>query len=645
MTGDRRNPPRHRAFSLACLLALVAASAARPAPATDAQPPLSSAYELAAVLMANDGPDADRAAAAAQLVRRDDRDALQVLRRALEPDAPPAALHAVLIALSTTPLPPSIEPALLRVIEFAPSEEVPLALRAIASSQSRAAAAAAIPFLAPDAPEPSRTAAIDALLRITARDDLARDPRAWLDWWSSARFLSEPEWRARLAESHARRAERLTAQRADLVARLVQTYGRLHAQTPADQRPALLASLIRDDLDELRFLGLDLASRALLNGQRLDDDVARAALDRLSDSAVDTRIAAARLLENLAPEMGVGRVIEALSREDDPRVAGPLLRLIAARPNPVVAHDALRWLATAGAARQAASQALLALHAIGSLPREVSHRALETLRAVDVSAMQPSTLRLLGALGDARDREALAGLLTAEDRAIRLAAADGLVAHPAGLQLVLDAAHRDPDFLEACVRGVLTHRPDSYGFEAVFAVVEPGSQRGDAAVARLITALPLAALADAASRMQDPQVRDAFITRVLSSRNIQQDAPGAAAMLAVLARARLDAGQPAAALAALDQADQLAQARAPERSASRLAALIALERFSDCDQLAMTADAWLDAAESLPTLSNAQAFAAAFKQRFQPTDSHALRLTRLAPQPEQPASDRAPSPN
>ena len=292
--------------------------------------------------------------------------------------------------------------------------------------------------------EGSRVAAYDALSAMTGRADLGPNPAAWKSWDAAIGGETDQAWlntlmadliaRSTQADERASRAER----------QLADAYRRLYLVTDAAGRPAILSELLKvEQLGVLQTLGFELCERELAANVGLDSTVADAAIGLLEHRDAQVRARAARLVSRLAPPSAAEVVSRVLAAETSPVAAEPLLQAAARWPSPQLVEPVLRWLADERT-REAACQAGVALFDAGLL---VGDEARERVRAMLMPLPQSPTaarLILLGQAGNEADRDAIAGLLHAEDAAVRAASADALARSDAGAANLIEAAIADP---------------------------------------------------------------------------------------------------------------------------------------------------------------------------------------------------------
>lgn len=498
------------------------------------------------------------------------------------------------------------------------------AVRALQADPARDALGKLVRLLAAPLPPEVRAAAVDALVARSGRDDLGPNAEAWAAWWKEVSFLPEGDWRLRLAEAQSARAGRLQAQRDAAIRRLGETLPRLHALTPPEERSDLIAGLMRDEIPDVARMGIDLASRALLNAQPLGETVQEAAYQALARPSPEVRAGAARLLERLAPKGASARAGAALQSETDERAAQALLRLAGLEPDEAAAGPALVWLSRKGGARDAAADLLASLASSGSLNVRDRQRSLAALRALGPDSWTPSLVRLLGAVGEAdADLTLLVELATMTTGAPQDAAMESLVATDAGLAMAEAAATAHPSLVDPFARAVSVRRPSAAGFWAVMRC--SGAERlSRPSIALALRALEPNDVEGASMLFTDPRERDAFLSLWLA----QHAQPGPNAEHARLwlhaARARLAMRDGPGALEALDRAG----AAAPE---SRAEALL----YAGCPEAAAQhsrdPELWLRALEGWGDRPGARAAAEGFLGMLgcPASEDQAARLCRV----------------
>lgn len=466
-----------------------------------------------------------------------------------------AAVLMASAAFARPPVPPQVPgPEAIAADPSANPEARVAAVNELLADPARDAIGRLVRLLGTPLPQEVRAATIRALIDRTGRDDLGANTEAWTSWWKEVSFLPEGEWRQRLAEAQSARAARLQVQRDAAIGRLGETLPRLHALTPPEERSDLIAGLILDQIPEVSRLGLDLASRALLNAQPLGDSVRQAALQRLAHPSPEIRAAGARLLEHLDPVEASEAAAAALAAEHDERAAQALLRLMTLQPQPSAVAPALAWLSRVGGARDGAADALVSMSESGMLSVRDRERTLAALRALAVDAWSPALVRLLGAIADAdADLSLLVEITTTTVGAPRDAAMEALVASDAGLAMAEAAVRSRPALVEALARAVSVRRASAAGFWAFLRCA------GEERLTHRSTPTALHALEPndveaAAMLFTDAVERDLFLTLWLNGAPGAAPHPDAARIWMSAARTRLALADGVGAIEALEQA-------------------------------------------------------------------------------------------
>lgn len=503
----------------------------------------------------------------------------------------------------------------------------------------------------PSLPIGARATLAAALLRWTGCDECASAENpvaAWTAWWARVEPYDEVAWNAELAKHFRARSERANARREALGARVVELYNALYTATPVERRSEVITSMLRDDLPRANRLGLDLASRALLNAQLLGDGVATATLALLSSNDEDIRASAARLLENLGAPGGGQAIADALERERSTRVAAPLLRLSARQSPGVPLSTLLRWLRAEEPAGSAAADAIIALINADSLPDDAANDARSTLLGVEPSLFTPSQTRLLATLADDRTRDAMRQIAKQSTSAsARRIASVALADHEDNYSFVLTGARTDPAWFEGAARAVALHRPTASAFlELLLGAPSQGPWIEPAA--KTLASMPSDQRLTALRAIDDLHRRNdllgATITLVEPSSFAQTRE-----LLLLQAETRLELRDAEGALAAVAGATRDLPAPGHRAERVRFFALVSLGRLRDA--LAATpgdpAEYWLEAVKRCADLPHASEALALLEENFAPTMTPAQRsqleaLRGVVSSPPPPARADAP---
>jgi len=329
----------------------------------------------------------------------------------------------------------------------APAEARGSILRALAISGSRDAVAAMMPLLAE---EESAAGVMAALVDLTGRSDLGADAEAWREWWSRTEWIPEAEWLRRLARWQAERSWLMADEITALEQRLADAVRAQYARATDEERPALVLSSLRDRTPVLRGLGLELASRGVLDAATLPAEVFDAAADLLEDHQPRIRIAAAGLLAAAGVAEHADRIRAALRVEHDAGAAAAQMDALALMG--VTGRDAGSaedWLGHAGAQSAAARLLVRALSDRADDPAlaPMARRVLDRIDPDAGRSLGPAGVMLFSMLAHGqRWREGLLAVVgdADADAAVRHTAAEALVVRPSGLDALADAGRDDP---------------------------------------------------------------------------------------------------------------------------------------------------------------------------------------------------------
>ncbi len=444
-----------------------------------------------------------------------------------------------------------------------------------------------------------------ALARLSGRMDLGESARAWGNWLNESEMLSNQEWAERLAQGLARRADAAEADRQAALVRLVDSYRRLHVELSVDQRSAFLAGLLADDIDEIRSLGFELASRELSENAKLGPEVAGAATGLLGSPIAGVRERAALLVSQISPAGAQSAVIATLLREREPGAASALLRAAARWPDPALLDTALSWVSPGGAATSSAVDYLRTLHRAGFIQAaEERQRVLSAVRALLPDGVPSGACDLLVGLGTEDDVRSVAILLSSNNASLRLAAAQALLIVPDHVDDILLAAARDPELFDVAVRAVSMYWPTADGFNSIAALKAPSPDAWRRGLLRLAELMPAPDLVRVATTAE-PQLREPLLANLTSLNRILSERYSTATFealgrgLMMLAKIRLDLNKPDSALAALDAMEELPVLQGEQAVNSiRVESLLRLGRVSEAAEIPCQPRPWLDALAS-----------------------------------------------
>ncbi len=522
-----------------------------------------------------------------------------------------------------------------------------LVATAAGSFRTRDAAALLVEWGERDPDPKVQRAARAALTRLSGRD-LPPEPGVWDDWLAAQGTVDGLAWLRGLIQGLASRTDALSARLSAAERQLVETNRRLHLALPAEERSALLASLLVDPIPRLRTLGFDLVDRELASSVQLDESVGLAGIELLDNDDPGVRQRAALLVVRLAPERGAQAIIERLRRETDAGVAEALLRGVARWPGENCDSEVLRWALTNGPTSDAALDAAWSLQRSGMLTDEQARSALlDELRKRETGEMNASPLRLLSALGAQSDRARISALLDSGDAGVRRRAAEAIIADPESLDAIITAAQRDAGLYDLASRALGMHRRSAQGLAQLIALTPPTPEAGASAIDAMGALLSPSELLEATSRLDDPALRERLLARLLT----EPKDPGLSEALIALAQARLDLGRAGDALAALDHIANTETPPPPPTQPlldAKTTALLALGRVDEASELGGSPDAWLRGLELSIGAPHAPRVHEELTTRFAGalSDAQAARLSALRQllTPAEPKPDPKPEP-
>lgn len=555
---------------------------------------------LVAQLFDRQSDAATRLSAATALLRGNDPNAPDVLVRALASDEPAGTRSSILNALTTAPAPP---PQLLTpLIELLRNRGTPdrgLIVAALGRYRTRDAVGAVIGLVQPTAGEdPALVAlALATLRRQTGRNEVSA--AEWIDWWSASAQLSPREWYESLAQSLGERNAQNERRTADLSRRLTDSYRRLHALLPEGERSTLITDLIGSEAPELCMLGFDLAKRALLNARSVDARVGDAAIRRLADPSASIRAEAASLISRLDQPRAGSALASALHIEQDEAAASAMLRALAREPVANAAPDVIHWLEVSDIAAPAAAEAALSLRQAGFLsdPALVT-RTGSALRRRSADQLTPASGALLTLIGEEQAAIALLGTAKPE---VADAVAAALAELPAGLDPLMDVAHRRPRLAPTAIAAMARFRPTAEGFAQAAMLCGESDDAARAALGRYALCLPPAELLRVAKSEADPNKRADYLQRipVIAATEAVADRATVAELALLLAHTRLELKDPAGALEAM--APFSGKEWAATFDPTRVTALLWLFKLPQAEEVSMRSGVsvshWLDGLE------------------------------------------------
>ncbi|MFI4894293.1 MAG: hypothetical protein ACIAQ0_12810 [Phycisphaerales bacterium JB058] len=572
------------------------------------------------ILMTPTATDAARLDAASTILTQDiSSRSMRRLIGLLGPNTEdPVAQRLLLLAIASRPVTGTqLEHPRIDLVARGDPSIRPQALLALASAGTWDAARVLVNHAAPfQAPEVSK-AAVEALVRMTGRDDLGNDVEEWRRWLDERSILKPEEWQAELIRGLTYRNDRLSAQEREATSWAVDGFRRLFMVAPYQDKSPLLAQLLLVD-GELRDLAIELINRELAQGNQIEEVVGTAAIKLLEHEKPAVRAEAARLIQTLSPANAGVPVTEALVREVSPIAAAGLLNAAAKWPGVAVISPALRWLEFGAATRDSASRLLLSLDTEGLLTSPVDRRRIASaLRAAGPNRLTTDGVRLIIRMGNDDDRDSVAGLLLSGQRDMQAAAASELARRPEFFDRVIAAAERDPALYQAAVSAAINHRrtPEGYALIRRIAPNENARRAGVLSMARSLE--PKDVLEVARVHETDPELRIAVLSTIARAAAMPDETRDIDQAMILLAETNLELSRPENALTALASVSNSPAADDASRVVElRTISLLWLNRIDEALDAGAGVDVWLSALDRIGAEPHAEIVAQTALNRF-----------------------------
>ncbi len=467
-----------------------------------------------------------------------------------------------------------------------------------------------ISLLGPDVDPAVRTAALDALVRVTGAD-YGDSMTRWQSWWRNNRV----QGRDGLVRRKLRRLERerddamlriqsLQRDVAALTGDLLTAMNRNYTLADPEQRNALLLTLLGHPRTAVRRLGLDLVEQRVLNAEPVSAEVTVILGRMATDPAAPLRALAVRRLALVDSAGAAALAGPMLADATDPDLETAIISVLGQNANPIATEALIARFVRAERPRGTAA-ALLASATAGHLGTEQLLIISERLHGQGHTSLSAVEAELLAWCPAPLAGETLRALLqSAEVGAERkAAAARGLAASGLHQEVLLahaaDAAVYPHALRAAGRRGGL----EALRLIIAWPVLDPG--RFGEEVGQILSSLPPAGWLDADNILAgregvDLQRRVNSLSRVLTLPQPGNGSNGIATvneaqrrqMCLRLAELHWRRADPEAMLTAL-QAAPVATNDSDSEARWRNIALIALERFDNADTT--RSGDWVDA--------------------------------------------------
>ncbi len=164
------------------------------------------------------------------------------------------------------------------------------------------------------------TASLEALTKLTNIRAFGADRLQWRQWWEKNASKPRSEWLVDLADSLAKSKNLLEAENAALRDRLGKAAEMLYLATAVAQRDAMLMSLMKDSLADVRLVGARLMERRLSAPEKLPPEMRTQFRTMLGDPDLRVRRDIALLMNALADPEACKALLERLKIEETPEV-------------------------------------------------------------------------------------------------------------------------------------------------------------------------------------------------------------------------------------------------------------------------------------------------------------------------------------
>ena len=282
-----------------------------------------------------------------------------------------------------------------------------------------------------------RQAAADALVQLTNIRAFGNNRAKWQDWWRQNMNKDRSQWLADLADSLGQAKTALEAENSRLRTRLAKSMMDLFADTPAAQRDTRLTSYLKDPLEDVRLVGLELVNRNLVGGVTVSPELRTLVRAMLADEEGHVRQEAARLVAALGDGEALKVLLDRLKIETVPAVRVGILMALGqlqdAKALPVVLAEIQskqddEAAAAATALGRLARKQPLAEESQRPAVKALTDRYQQARAGAGDAATREALLAAMGDIGDKSFIPLLEAALKDEGATVRLAAVNSLTA-------------------------------------------------------------------------------------------------------------------------------------------------------------------------------------------------------------------------
>jgi HEAT repeat protein len=277
-------------------------------------------------------------------------------------------------------------------------------------------------------------AAADSLARLTGIRTFGQDAAQWKRWWRLNKDKDQSAWLSDLADSLARAKASLEADNARLRDRLAKAMEDLYTTTPPAGRDALLMTMLRDPLADVRLVGTQVASRRVQMHEDVPDEIRLQVQSMLADESPRVRRQVALLHANINGQQTVRLLTERLGTEESNEVRQAILMTLGQLRSPetlelvlaeVDAGDPGVSTAAAGAVRRIAEAHPLTDEQVRKAGDALMKEYQQAAQQANGDSHREALLTAMGAVGDPRLLPMLKNALKDPAATVRLAAVEG----------------------------------------------------------------------------------------------------------------------------------------------------------------------------------------------------------------------------
>lgn len=299
-----------------------------------------------------------------------------------------------------------------------------------------------------------RAPSAEALAKLTGIPGFGADAVRWRGWWVQNKDKSRQDWLADLSISLTRQNAALEGDAGKLRARLGAALTDLYNTTAAADREALLLGFLKDPLDDVRLIGLQLTTRLASTDPPAAGKMSGLVRMLLNDEDAQIRSASAALIPMLNDPQASQVLMRQLEAESVDAVRRALITALGTLRVPEATDLLLRALADeSNATAMAAAVAIERLAEKAPLPDARVQQAVEAITTrynkcePSQSDLREALLGAMGVLGRAEFSPVMCQALEDKVATIRLAAVRGLqqMNSPASAKVIAPLVSRDPD--------------------------------------------------------------------------------------------------------------------------------------------------------------------------------------------------------